>query len=345
MALGRQMARPMTAPGGTLWAAAWVVVGTLAPVLYIWLLPVLSERQVIPLRRGYGEGTAAELRTKHQVSFFISTPAGTGAMAALFIVPIVMMWSPVASRSTITHAGARARAAFYASLVAFHVGFGAFLVLTVTWSKDAHTVAVALFSIAALAHFALMLRLDPKRGAVETAILLVGGAAFAAIVVLVLGLAISRDLEVPPYLFWALECTALSAMVLFTPAAVFLDGTARDALRNLRYSDRRLAELRAAFDRLGPDDGGAVALEAVRAVFDGGPVAASGAGGAADAARGAFLDDELPRYARGGRVGFSDFADLHAVFAREHSPLLPGLRLSGGGAGGGRSVGSSQSRV
>jgi hypothetical protein len=45
----------------------WFGLGVILPAGYVWMLPLLSEAELFPLLKGYGEDTDHHMPTKHQV--------------------------------------------------------------------------------------------------------------------------------------------------------------------------------------------------------------------------------------------------------------------------------------
>lgn len=104
----------------------WFIPTACIPALYVWSLPILSERQTIPLQVGY----PSDDRVKQSISFYISTPSGTGCMAFVYMLPVVAMWSEEARRSVFLHKSRTLRLTYFLSLLAFHIFFGLFLFFT-----------------------------------------------------------------------------------------------------------------------------------------------------------------------------------------------------------------------
>jgi hypothetical protein len=160
--------------------------GAVLASLYIWLLPVLAEAQVIPLRREYGP-------LKQSISDYIATAPGTGLMAAVFLQPLMLMGSDEAARLNIHTASPGTKRAYYGSLTCFKIGFGLFLWLTVSEYGPLHFAAVALFSAGGACHALVTLRAG-RLPFIETGILVVGAIAGVGIVGCVLAAAGGGDL-------------------------------------------------------------------------------------------------------------------------------------------------------
>jgi hypothetical protein len=213
-------------------------VGAVLPSLYIWLLPVLSEAQTIPLLRGYSAEFPAY---KHQISYYIATAPGTGLMAAVFLQPLMLMGSDEAARLNVQTAPPRIKIAYYGTLTGFKLGFGLFLFLTVTEYSWPHMFAVGFFCLSALGH-ALVTLLAGHIPPIETAIALIGALSTSALIVCII--LVGAGGELPDYLFWGLECTALTAMVFFSPVYILWGQSYRhEALPGLL-----LSKYRAVFD-------------------------------------------------------------------------------------------------
>mmetsp|Transcript_12568 Transcript_12568/g.31841 ORF Transcript_12568/g.31841 Transcript_12568/m.31841 type:complete len:190 (+) Transcript_12568:261-830(+) len=106
-------------------------------------------------------------------------------------------------------------------LFAFQIFFGLFLTFTVTWNRNLHTAFVALFALAAIWHFVLIAFFD-RAPFFEMAVLTMAIGGFLALIVMVAAITFAPGLDIPPFLFWAIECIALTGMVLFTPVRTCL---------------------------------------------------------------------------------------------------------------------------
>jgi hypothetical protein len=265
-------------------------IGAILPSLYIWLLPVLSEAQAIPLLRGYDAEFPAY---RHQISYYIATAPGTGVMAAVFLQPLMLMGSDEAARLNIHTASPAVKRAYYGTLTGFKLGFGLFLWLTVTEYSWPHMFAVGFFCFCVLGHALITLHAG-RMPLAETAIFIVGALSTSALIACIVVVGAGREL--PDYLFWGLECVALTAMVFFSPVYILWGERYRhEALPGLL-----LSKYRAVFDACADADG-KMDLQVYRAMVRAAGVDAS--------------DPELYRTRWGergpdGKVSFAEFCDL-----------------------------------
>lgn len=294
-------------------AFLWFGLGAALPALFVWALPLLSMWQVLPLRTGY----PPDDEVKQSVSYYIATPPGVGCTAFLFMLPIVAMWSEEARRSVMLYSGRALKLHFYASLFAFHAAFGLFLLFTVTWVPILHAIAVCLFSLAGLYHFIVIVLNDDRAPSAELAVLVVGGLSFAALIGI--QIAIWAGWSPPEYLFWAVECLALSAMVFFTPAHVYAGPTSKAMLG---LTEGRQRELRALYEELaGGGDDPALTGSGLRSFL-------AGTGLAPDEL--ASLPERIGEVPDGPvHVRFSQFVEVYTALLLEHGTLPLGGQAKG----------------
>ncbi|KAJ1641017.1 hypothetical protein T492DRAFT_1138625 [Pavlovales sp. CCMP2436] len=147
-------------------------------------------------------------------------------------------------------------------LFAFQIFFGLFLTFTVTWNRNLHTAFVALFALAAIWHFVLIAFFD-RAPFFEMAVLTMAiggflgvGGVRVALIVMVAAITFAPGLDIPPFLFWAIECIALTGMVLFTPVRTGI-------------SNSRLAQFRFQFDQFPKDRSDCIDKTELRHLLEG----------------------------------------------------------------------------
>ncbi|KAJ1637084.1 hypothetical protein T492DRAFT_834739 [Pavlovales sp. CCMP2436] len=169
----------------------WFGLGVLVPAGYIWLLPILSEREVLPLLKGY-VAIAALFR-----------PSAYPPLALGLVLVRDILQRRGASRR-----GSRIiRVQYWGPLLTFQLCFGLFLTFTVTWNRGIHTALIAMFSLAAIYHFVLITVYD-RTPLIEVVILVMAICGFAGLIAMVLIITFAPLVEIPSLLCRALECIA-----------------------------------------------------------------------------------------------------------------------------------------
>ena len=168
------------------------VISSFGVIIYIWLLPVLSEI-------GFSEKDATT------ISGFIANAHATGALAALSFTPLCLMWEYQAyllSKKKFINA-------LYYSLSAYQFFYGSFLVCTVNYVPEwLHTTTVVLFSTAFVGHSCVIMYYVPPTalGKLDLTIGIIG----------CIALIFAKGLW-----FWFFECVGFSSMILFTPIEIY----------------------------------------------------------------------------------------------------------------------------
>jgi len=160
-------------------------------IVYVWSLPYLAKI-------GFAEPG------QHSISGFIANPPATGAMAAVSFMPLCLMWEfqdIVISQQQITVHHPK----LYSSLVMYQFFYGSFLTCTENYAPDwLHATTVILFGCAFMFHN-LMSSYYIYSNKYSSLALGIGLSAFISMI-WVNGMA-----------FWAVECIAMTSMILFTP--------------------------------------------------------------------------------------------------------------------------------
>ena len=160
-------------------------------ILYIWALPLLAKI-------GFAETGS------HSISEFIANPPATGAMAAISMMPLSLMWEYQDIVITQYNNGIGKKSMYY-SLTAFQLFYGMFLTCTYGYVPNwLHTTKVIVFGTSFITHSVLVIKYV-QNDIYSTAVLSVGIMSF-------LSLMFVKDMW-----YWAMECLGLSSMILFTP--------------------------------------------------------------------------------------------------------------------------------
>jgi len=180
--------------------------GIVAPVVYVWSLPLLGHL-------GFAHHCKHFPKCKNvgaSVSNFISTPMATGAMAACFFFPTMHLWLNVQHVGHIR--------CILPTLFVFQVCFGVFLSCPVDEVHTLHGIATCFFCVAALTHYSMVLRYTAyDRYRWCKLLLCLAILSFAMVFVLVCISFYDKNLlpERCPYLFYVFEALGLSTMAVF----------------------------------------------------------------------------------------------------------------------------------
>jgi len=180
-------------------------------ILYVWSLPLLAMI-------GFAEPGS------HSISEFIANPPATGAMAAISMMPLTLMWE-YQDVIIMHYKNGIGKKPMYYSLTAFQIFYGMFLICTYGYVPNwLHTTTVVVFGTSFITHSALVIKYV-QTNKYSTTVLCVGIMSFASL------------LFVKGMWFWAMECLGLSSMILFTPLDwVFLIKQEKNRMEELEKS-------------------------------------------------------------------------------------------------------------
>merc|ERR1719310_738826 len=216
------------------------LIGTAAPIVYVWSLPLLSNTSFAN-RCDHWPHCAM---TGTSVSDFISTQQATGAMGATFFYPSLYMWLNVHQERNIVYKVRGAKE----SLMCFQCAFGAFLTCPLHTTPVMHSIAVNFLCFFGLLHYGLVLRVCAARRFGRCVFFLGMGIACYVSIFFLAGLSnvmercssfLERD---APWLFYVLEATGLSSMAVF-PMLWFVEREEQDIEEKERSRSGSLASL------------------------------------------------------------------------------------------------------
>lgn len=180
------------------------LLGTAAPVVYIWSLPLLRMTGFAHECTNWPDCDG----TGPSVSSFICTPQATGAMAATFFYPCLHMW---------LNAQQTPQCWAYLTLIGFQFWFGMFLVLPVEYVPDAHAFAVNNFCLCGLLHYGIVSKQCAARRLYRCgSMLALGVVSYMGVFVLVVISSLNKNvLFSVRWLFFIFEASGLSSMAVF----------------------------------------------------------------------------------------------------------------------------------
>ena len=225
-----------------------LVISAVVPILYIWSLPLLSKIGYTQstctgpaAKRTHGcaarcDDAEAQYRENpgspkplfvcgDSISNFIATPQANGAMALAFSLPIGVMW---------LHATSYNKSGIHFKnkphLFAFTVSFLLFLCFPVTFNDNLHIASVGALQLATTALFVReytggrrtknpAYHHDKSLARKLMTIIILGMLSSTVLMCMLLYSRHTNELieTVPRWFFWAMECVALTAVVIYTP--------------------------------------------------------------------------------------------------------------------------------
>jgi len=180
--------------------------GILAPVVYVWSLPLLGHLGFAYQCRNFPRCQ----NVGASVSSYISTPMATGAMAACFFFPTMHLWLNVQHVAHIR--------CILPTLFVFQVCFGMFLSCPVEKVHTLHGIATCTFCLSALIHYCMVLRYtayDRYRWCQAMLCLAIGSFAMVFVLVCISFYDATVLPQRCPYLFYVCESSGLSTMAVF----------------------------------------------------------------------------------------------------------------------------------
>lgn len=203
----------------------YIMFASILPTLYIWSLPLLQLS-------GFTED--GDQGGQVTISKYISNSHATGLMASVFYYPCLIMWEYPQHKSYNWYKSCQ----FY-SLLVFQLSFGLFLTFTTTWKPLLHSISVAIFSIAAITHFGLLLKKGHHQEKLKY--LLVGG--ILGFLILCLFTILANYQITVSYAFWFFECVCLTIMIWFTPLEILYHYKQHNAPIKLSISNNEIASV------------------------------------------------------------------------------------------------------
>lgn len=194
-----------------------ILVISLIPIIYIWILPLLSKPDHTFAEDGCYNGIEQECKLGYSISAYISNSQATGAMALTFTIPIALMWIYKPNNNLET----------MIPLVIFTLFFGLFLIFSVTFDLKLHIFAVLSFCIGAIIHFCFVLK--TIRNYINIFRFLIFVSISCLICIGICGyIFINTKNEDNPllkntYWVWGFESLGLSSLILFTPLSILLN--------------------------------------------------------------------------------------------------------------------------